>query len=140
MKILHDFIAKLRRGTATDDDFVDADKRAFLFGFTATVAGIVVAPTVILPAANPHMRRITSVGLSTMSERWADLYLDERTVVGPPQTLMHADDLAALLKELYPQETIEAALYADNPLHEMMREPRDLGLIPLVYGKPIGVK
>ena len=77
------FLTKLRRGTATDGDFVDADKRAFLVGMTATVAGLVVAPTVILPA-------VRKVSVSTYPVEGQFLMHPE--VIGPVE-IYSRDDL-----------------------------------------------
>ena len=90
------FMDKLRKGTATDDDFVRADRRAFVFGMTATVAGIVAAPSIILPAkpkvvpgtlgfygATPVSVYDSSMSLGLTSKRWSDLFMDNLTVGGP---------------------------------------------------------
>lgn len=61
MKILQDFYRRLRSGEASEEELVTMDRRAFLFGMTATAAGLVAAPKVFLPKER---------GLSLVRESW----------------------------------------------------------------------
>ena len=57
MKILRDFYERLRRGDASENELAVMDRRAFLFGMTATAAGLVVAPKIFLPPPDKSLEQ-----------------------------------------------------------------------------------
>jgi hypothetical protein len=50
MKVFQTLLAKLRSGTATEEEIENLDRRGFMLGMAATAAGIVVARPVLFGA------------------------------------------------------------------------------------------